>query len=154
MYFSDLITEHFPKIIFLQEVWLPYHDEDKLKADFPDFNFLISTPDMFMNSEEKLSSVGPVWHGSALGWHNDIQHLVHRIAPTFERFSGVILKSSAKNSTLVISPYAPTSGRDDDFLECIGYLSDFITTNKWLCYYWYRFKLLSKILTKKEDNLG
>ena len=82
-----------------------------------------------MKSEEKLSSCGPVWHGSALGWHNDIQHLIRPIPPTYERFSAVILSCYPKNSILVISLYAPTSGKDDDFLECIGYLSECITTN-------------------------
>ena len=43
-YLSELMKVHKTEIIFLQEIWLQYHDEAKLKNIFPDFNFLISTP--------------------------------------------------------------------------------------------------------------
>ena len=117
------------EIIFLQEIWLPYHDEAKLKTIFPDFNFLISTPDMFTHSEDKLSSSTQVWHGSAVCWHNSLNQWVKKIPLTHERFSAVLLSITDTEELLLISLYAPTSGKDDDFLECIGFLSEFISSN-------------------------
>jgi hypothetical protein len=120
---------HQTEIIFLQEIWLHYHDEAKLKNMFPDFNFLISTPDMFNHSEDVLSSSSQVWHGSAVCWHNSINQWVRKLPSTHDRFSAILLSISDSTDILLVSLYAPTSGKDDDFLECTSFLSEFITSN-------------------------
>ena len=66
-YLQDLLNIVCPKVVFLQEIWLPYHDKVLMNAYFPDFHFNIATPDMIQNNEDKLLNCGPVWHGCALG---------------------------------------------------------------------------------------
>ena len=64
MYLKKLLCELDQiKIVFLQEIWLPYHDKKLLSKFLPDFTFEIATPDMFINNEDKLLLKGPVWHG-------------------------------------------------------------------------------------------
>ena len=80
---------------------------------------------MFTPNEDKLMTPGPVWHGSALGWHDSINPMVTPIESNHERFSCIRL-SSGLSSTILVSLYAPTHGKDEEFLECIDNLSEFL----------------------------
>ena len=128
-YLCDLITEFYPKVLFLQEIWLSYSDSKILTSDFPSFNFQVSAPDMFTRAEDKIGRHGQIWHGVALGWHDDISSQVTPIESNYERFAAVRITLGSKNF-LTISLYAPTSGKDEQFLECFSYLSEFITKNR------------------------
>ena len=92
------------------------------------YSFKISTPDMFTPEEDKIMTPGPVWHGAAIGWHNSIGSYVTPLQSNHERFCGLKL-SSSQATLILISLYAPTHGKDDDFLECIAHLSAFILAN-------------------------
>ena len=92
-------------------------------------NFHVSTPDMFLHAEDKISHQGPVWHGAALAWHNDIHGKVTTLDSNHERYSAIRVNLGTLN-LLAVSLYAPTSGKDDEFLECFSYLSNFINCNK------------------------
>ena len=83
---------------------------------------------MFQNPEDKLSSSGPVWHGVAIGWRTDTSLNLQPLQSNNERIAGIKILLS-QHSLLLISLYAPTSGKDDDFLETISILSDFIREN-------------------------
>ena len=122
------MNELIPKIIFLQEIWLPYHDQKCLDEYLPDFTFKIATPDMLVNNEDKLLRKGPVWHGCAIGWHKEINSKITALSSNHERLVGIKLNLS-KSSILLISLYAPTSGKDDEFLETVSHISSFISLN-------------------------
>ena len=125
-YLSDLLLEHSPKVVFLQEIWLPFHDQSILNNFYPDYSFKISTPDMFQHPEEQLGKPGHVWHGIAIGWRNDINFSTVVIDSTYERVVGIKLSTSS-TSLLLVSFYAPTAGQDEDYLESISYLSQYLT---------------------------
>ena len=125
MYFSELVAQYSPKILFMQEIWLSCSESHILTEDFPMYNFQVSTPDMFTHAEDILGYHGPTWHGVALGWHSDLNSQVTQLDSGFERFAAARLGLSS-STLLLISLYAPTSGKDDDFLECFSYLSNFI----------------------------
>ena len=128
-YLTKLINDFSSKIVFLQEIWLAYSDFRILQNDFPTLNFQISTPDMFMNAEDKIGSQGQVWHGAGIAWHDDLNSLVTPLQSNYERFTAV--KINLGNLKLIaVSLYAPTSGKDDEYLECLSYLADFLTKNK------------------------
>ena len=127
-YLGALLKEK-PKIVFLQEIWLAHHDQSKLCRDFPEYNFHVATPDMFIQNEDKIQNPQYAWHGATVAWHRDINHLVSTLPVTYERFSGIAIKFSESFTIVAISLYAPTSGKDDEFHECLDYLSDFITSN-------------------------
>ena len=80
---------------------------------------------MFQNPEDKLSSSGPVWHGVAIGWRTDMRLNVQPLQSNNERIAGMKIMLS-QHSLLLISLYAPTSGKDEDFLETMSILSDFL----------------------------
>ena len=42
-YLSHLLCNSKPKIVFLQEIWLPYSDQNTLNSYHPDYSFKIST---------------------------------------------------------------------------------------------------------------
>ena len=113
-YLGDLLKQGSIKILFLQEIWLPYHDKPLMSKCFPDYSFNIATPDMFHNNEDKFLSRGPVWHGCAIGWHNDINSNVEPVESNYERLVGVKFNLK-KQSFLLIYVYAPTAGHDDKF---------------------------------------
>ena len=127
-YLKDLLNDLSPKVVFLQEIWLPFHDECLLNDCLPNYSFKIATPDMFLHNEDKLQHSGPVWHGAAIGWHQDINSNVSFPETNHESFVGLRL-DIADNSLLLISFYAPTSGQDDDFLESLSYLTEYIREN-------------------------
>ena len=124
-YLHDLLNHLCPKVVFLQEVWLPYHDQSQLNDYLPDYSFKIATPDMFQLNEDKLLNSGPTWHGVAIGWHQEINSNISFPETNHERVVGIKLQKSG-NSLLMISFYAPTSGHDDDFLESISFLTSYI----------------------------
>ena len=124
----SLLHHYVPSLVFLQEVWPPLHDESVMNKDFQDYSFKISTPDMFTPTEDKMMHRGQVWHGVAIGWHTALNSYVTQLQSNYERFAGIKL-SSGKSSLLVISLYAPTHGKDDEFLECLSHLSQFILEN-------------------------
>ena len=127
-YLKNLLLQQIPKVVFLQEIWIPFHEKRILKDFLPDYSFCIATPDMFINNEDKLMMKGPVWHGCAIGWHNEISSDITTIESNHERLVGIRYKRNS-TSILLISLYAPTSGQDEDFLETISYLSSFIDLN-------------------------
>ena len=115
-------------MIFLQEIWLGYHEVRLINESFSDFTFKIATPDMFHYNEDKLLKTGQVWHGVAIGWHKELNTDITSLESNHERLVGIKLKKNAC-SYLLISFYAPTAGHDDDFLESLDYLSEFIEQN-------------------------
>ena len=129
LYLQELIEQNKPSLIFLQEVWLASSDQRILSEDFPEYNFLISTPDMFKNSEDIILHSDHVWHGAAVAWHTDLHYAVTELTTTNDRFAAVILNISSTSKILAISLYAPTSGKDNEFLECLSFLEDFIVAN-------------------------
>ena len=127
-YFSSIIDQYQPKIIFFQEIWLPYHEATLLKLYLPSYNFKISTPDMFSSNEDKILKPGQVWHGVAVGWQDDVHADFEYIPSNNTRFVGIRIALKT-GRILSISLYAPTSGKDDDFLECITDLTEYILSN-------------------------
>ena len=127
-YLTNLIQSSIYKIIFLQEIWLNYHDLGFINNSFPEFTFSISTPDMFMYEEDKLLRAGPIWHGAAIGWHDDVSTKVNVLDSNHERLAAIQLNFSS-GTLLLVSYYAPTAGNDDDYLESLSCLSQFIIQN-------------------------
>ena len=127
-YLSELLLNLTPDFIFLQELWLPYHERNALGHHYPEYNFQISTPDMFQHPEEILSKPGHVWHGVAIGWRKDIKASIQSLKSTYERAVGVKM-TTLKKSLLLVSFYAPTAGNDDDFLESISHLTEYLQAN-------------------------
>ena len=93
-----------------------------------EYSIQISTPDQFTPPEDRLGRSDHTWHGAAILWHGSIDPNIECIDNTHDRFTGIKLKFSGAN-LLAISAYLPTSGKDDDFLSCLGQLSCFITDN-------------------------
>ena len=117
-YLANLIKLVMPKVIFLQEIWLAFHDQRVLSEDFPQYNFQVSTPDMFDNSEDKIMSPGQVWHGAAVAWYDDLHPLVTPLPTTNVRFSVVLIGISDESNILAISFYAPIPvGKMTNFLS-------------------------------------
>ena len=83
---------------------------------------------MFLPNEDKMMAPGQVWHGAAIGWDNSLNSYVKQLESTYERFSGIKI-SSAEASLIVVSLYAPTHGQDDEFLECLSHLTEFLLVN-------------------------
>ena len=69
-----------------------------------------------------------IWHGVAIGWRSDIDGQVTPLDSTFDRITGIKLCLHNVN-LLLISLYAPTSGRDEEFLECMSNLTFFLRQN-------------------------
>ena len=124
-YLSFLLSQHRPLVLFLQEIWLPYCDQSSLNKLHPDYKFEISTPDMFTHPEDLLSKPTHVWHGVAVGWRNDISASIAPLQSTCDRISGVRM-TLEDSSLLLLSFYAPTSGQDEDFLDSICNLADYL----------------------------
>ena len=127
-YLSTSLHTHQPQVIFLQEIWLHYHEGNIMKEQFPSYNFLISSPDMFDSNEDKITNARQAWHGVAVGWHDNLHAHVHEVPSHNARFVGIRL-SQKYQGFFLISLYAPTSGKDDEFLECITDLTEYILRN-------------------------
>ena len=85
---------------------------------------------MFSPEEDRVFSVGPVWHGTALGWKKRISSRVNKIPASNERFCGI--KYYDKTSSIKIiafSVYLPTSGHDEEFLETLSQLDNTLKMN-------------------------
>ena len=70
---------------------------------------------MFEAPEDTLMTTRTAWHGTALGWHESLGSCVKVLESINDRFTAVKL-SLSNQSLLVVSLYAPTSGKDDEFL--------------------------------------
>ena len=75
-YLKDLIKQEHPRLIFLQELWISHYEGQLLCQDFPNYQFHVTTPDIFDNSEELILSPSHTWHGAATAWHNSLQSFV------------------------------------------------------------------------------
>ena len=129
-YLSQILsTSTPPGLIFLQEIWVPYSQESAIDKIYPDYSIQISTPDMFVPPEDKLGSSDHVWHGAAIMWHVSLNPSISSLSTTNARFTGVKLKTQNQRF-LLISVYFPTSGKDDEYLECITDLVNFAVENK------------------------
>ena len=129
-YLQDLLNIVCPKVVFLPDIWLPYHNQCLLDNFLLDFSFKIATPEMFQHNEEKLMNSGQTWHGAAIGWHQERNSKISFPETNRERFIGIKLKlASGDSSLLLISFYAPTSGHDDDFFESVALLTEYIHAN-------------------------
>ena len=127
-YLSDLLLKNSPQVIFLQEIWLPFYDKDALSSFYPNYTFTVATPDMFQHPEDQLSKPAHVWNGVAVGWKKDINGSINLISSTYNRIAGIKLSLSS-GTLLLVSFYAPTAGQDEDYLESISYLSQYLETN-------------------------
>ena len=117
-----------PKLIFLQEIWLPYSEEAAINRKFPDYTVQISTPDQFTHPEDPLGHPSHTWHGAAILWHETLDHNVTTINNVHERFTAVKV-ATEEQTILVISAYMPTSGKDNEYTDCLGELAIFIDDN-------------------------
>ena len=115
-------------LFFLQETWLPHFSESSLSTDYADYNYHLSCDDMFTNAEDRLTTSDHVWHGTAIAWHRELHSLIKPLKVVNERFAGIRIKCD-KMSVVAISLYLPTSGKDDEFSECLSSLSNFVTEN-------------------------
>ena len=127
-YLESLINTFTPKLIFLQELWVPYSQEDYLNSLFTDYTVQIATPDQFTPTEDRLSSHDHTWHGVALLWHESLNSEIISIKNTHHRFTGV--KLNLKGIIIIaMSAYLPTSGKDDEYTDCLGEMSTYIMEN-------------------------
>ena len=122
------MTQFQPKILFLQEIWVSYHAEASLNSIMQDYSIQISTPDQYIPVEDKLSNNDHTWHGAAVLWHDSLNSHIINLKNTHERFTAIKLNLSGQ-PVLAVSAYLPTAGKDDEFLECIAELSNFIHEN-------------------------
>ena len=84
---------------------------------------------MQQHPEDLLSSSGHVWHGVAIGWSKDLSGNIDlNIESSSDRIVGVKMKL-ANSSLLLLSFYAPTAGRDEEFLEAIACLTECLKSN-------------------------
>ena len=112
-----------PKIVFLQELWVPYAHGNEMDKLFQEYSILISTP------EDLLCNAEHIWHGSAIMWHCSMAQHVTSLKTNNDRIT--LIKINYNNlSLLAVSVYCPTSGKDIEFLDCISDLSNLIIENK------------------------
>ena len=93
-----------------------------------EYSIQISTPDQFTPPEDRLGRADHTWHGAAIIWHESLDANIQCIGNTHDRFTGIKMNFTGVHF-LAISAYLPTSGKDDDFLSCLGELSCFIADN-------------------------
>ena len=76
--------------IFIQEHWLPHFKAaENLSSDFPTFNFLSTSSDMFLPPEDLILQSGATCYGAALGWTSSIDTHVSKLPAVSDRFCGV-----------------------------------------------------------------
>ena len=114
--------------IFLQEHWMPHFEAGSIKNEFPDYNFITTSSDMFLPAEEKMLKSGPTWHGTAIAWDKCVDKFITKIEVISERFCGVKL-SDYQTNILSYTAYLPTSGQDEAFLEVLEQLEFVIKNN-------------------------
>ena len=81
---------------------------------------------MFEHPEDILATHSHVWHGVAIGWRRDLNSIITCLETSHERIAGAKVELKT-GSLLILSLYAPTSGQDEEFLETVSHLSDFIS---------------------------
>ena len=118
--------------IYFQEHWLPHHKvDDKLSSDFPNFRFITTSSDMFLQPEDLILQSGATWHGTALGWPSSIDTHVTQLPIVSERFCGVNYADITNNiDILSYCVYLPTAGDDDHFSEVLLILSLDLLNNR------------------------
>ena len=99
-----------------------------MNKKFPCYSVQISTPDQLTLPEDRLCTPDHTWHGAAVMWHDSLNSSASHILNTNDRFTGIKLKFQGV-SILAISLYLPTSGKDNDFVECLAELSAYIVDN-------------------------
>ena len=107
---------------------MPYSEQHVFDTFHPDYNFAIATPDMLQFPEDLLLNTRHVWHGVAIGWSKNLSDSIVPIETTNDRIVGLRMQI-ARGSLLLISFYAPTAGRDEEFLEAISSLTEYIQQN-------------------------
>ena len=107
---------------------MPYYEQNVIDTFHPDYCFAIATPDMLHFPEDHLVNSRHVWHGVAIGWSKELSDSVENIESTTDRIVGVRMQI-ARGSLLLISFYAPTAGRDEEFLEAISSLTEYLERN-------------------------
>ena len=117
-----------PKLVFLQEIWVSSSDENAINEKLNQYSIQVATPDQFVNPEDKLGNPDHTWHGAAIMWHETLNSDILAIPNSHDRFTGVKINVCG-HSVLAISAYLPTSGRDDEMLECLAELSNYIVVN-------------------------
>ena len=80
---------------------------------------------MLHQPEDQLVAQGHVWHGVAVGWRIEMNAGITQLASACDRVTGVKLPLKEK-SLLLLSYYTPTAGHDEDFLDSICSLSEFL----------------------------
>ena len=117
--------------LFLQEHWLPHHEaNDRLCKEIPDYNFSSTSSDMFTAAEDKVLESGPTWHGTSIGWIQNINSNIQKLPVINERFCGIKYSENKTNTKiLAYSVYLPTAGLDDEFLRVLSLLSFDIENN-------------------------
>ena len=118
-----------PKLIFLQEIWAPYCQEFALNQIYPDYSILIATPDMFTPPEDLLGRTDHTWHGAAIMWHTSLDANVRCLKTTNHRFAGLRINTKGQQF-LAVSVYFPTAGKDEEYLECVSDLTNFVLVHK------------------------
>ena len=111
--------------LFIQEHWLPNHEAmSKFSTDFPNYVFITTSSDMFMQTEDRILKQGATWHGTALAWPKHVDMLIVTLPIISDRFCGIKYEGKCPESCiLAYTVYLPTAGRDDDFLEILSLLS-------------------------------
>ena len=121
-YLSKLIKSEKYLFIFIQEHWLSvYEANSKFSSDFSAYEFLTTSSDTFSTPEEILSISGPIWHGTALGWHSSFSSSIKPLPIISTRFCGIRMTSPLH--ILAYTVYLPTSGQDEDYLEELSKLA-------------------------------
>ena len=116
--------------LYLQETWLPYHEVQDISKDFSDYEFLATSSDMFIPTEDLILRSGPSWHGTAIGWKKSISNNITKFPTISDRFCGVKFEDPSLQSTIITyCAYLPTTGQDDDFLEVLALLRHDIAQN-------------------------
>ena len=115
--------------LFIQEHWLStYEATDRFSSDFTEYEFLTTSSNTFSHPEDVILETGPIWHGTALGWHSSVESNIVRIPLISTRFCGVKV-SLDKSKYVAYSIYLPFSGQDDLFLEEIALLTNDLLLN-------------------------
>ena len=115
--------------VFIQEHWMPsFEAKSSFSQDFPDYEFETTSSDSFLPAEDIILQRGPVWHGTAIGWHSSISSFIKTIPIVSTRFCGIKLEYSGID-IIAYTAYLPTSGQDDEFIEEISNLSHDISEN-------------------------
>ena len=115
--------------LFIQEHWLStYEATDRFSSDFTEYEFLTTSSNTFSHPEDIILETGPIWHGTALGWHSSVGSDIVKIPLISTRFCGVKV-SIDEHKYVAYTVYLPTSGQDDLFLEEIALLSNDILRN-------------------------